>query len=71
MSRILVVDDEPTLVATVKFNLEKEGYEVIAASDGEQALPSLPLRRPRATITTRGPVRTEAMSCQTFGASQR
>jgi DNA-binding response OmpR family regulator len=38
MSRILVVDDEPTLVATVKFNLEKEGYEVVAANDGEQAL---------------------------------
>jgi len=41
MSRILVVDDEPTLVATVKFNLEKEGYEVTAASDGEEALASV------------------------------
>jgi DNA-binding response OmpR family regulator len=38
MNRILVVDDEPTLVATLTFNLEKEGYEVIAASDGGQAL---------------------------------
>ena len=38
MSLILVVDDEPTLVATLTFNLKKEGYEVIAASDGWQAL---------------------------------
>jgi CheY-like chemotaxis protein len=38
MSLILVVDDEPTLVATLTFNLEREGYEVITASDGGQAL---------------------------------
>ena len=38
MRRILVVDDEPTLVATVKYNLEREGYEVVTATDGESAL---------------------------------
>jgi DNA-binding response OmpR family regulator len=36
--RILVVDDEPTLVATVKYNLEREGYSVFSAADGESAL---------------------------------
>jgi len=36
--RILVVDDEPTLVATVKYNLEREGYSVVTAADGETAL---------------------------------
>ncbi len=36
--RILVVDDEPTLVATVKYNLEREGYRVTSAADGETAL---------------------------------
>jgi DNA-binding response OmpR family regulator len=36
--RILVVDDEPTLVATVKYNLEREGYSVATAADGETAL---------------------------------
>lgn len=50
MSRILVVDDEPTLVATVKFNLEKEGYEVVAASDGEQALSSVRASMPDLVI---------------------
>ncbi len=36
--RILVVDDEPTLVATVKYSLEREGYGVVTAADGESAL---------------------------------
>jgi len=40
MARILVVDDEPTLVRTLKFSLEREGYDVLTASDGEQALSS-------------------------------
>jgi DNA-binding response OmpR family regulator len=34
----LVVDDEPTLVASIRFNLEKEGYEALVAEDGQQAL---------------------------------
>ena len=38
MPRILVVDDEPTLLATLRFNLEREGYEVITASDGGEAI---------------------------------
>jgi len=35
---VLVVDDEPTLVATLKYNLEREGYRVLAAGDGEKAI---------------------------------
>ena len=38
MKRILVVDDEPTLVATLRYNLEREGYRVITASDGDVGL---------------------------------
>ena len=38
MKKILVVDDEPTLVATLKYNLEREGYQVVTAVDGEAAL---------------------------------
>ncbi len=38
MTKILVVDDEPTLVATLKYNLEQESFEVFTASDGEAAL---------------------------------
>lgn len=36
--KILVVDDEKTLVKGMKFNLENEGYEVECAYDGASAL---------------------------------
>ena len=37
-SRILVVDDEKNIVDIIKYNLKKEGYDVITASDGEEAI---------------------------------
>src|SRR5690625_7231287 len=36
--KILVVDDEKPIADILEFNLEKEGYEVIVAYDGEQAI---------------------------------
>ena len=36
--RILIVDDEPGLLSVLHFGLEIEGFEVMDASDGEQAL---------------------------------
>lgn len=38
MARILVVDDEATLVETLGYNLRREGHEVITASTGLEAL---------------------------------
>ncbi|MCK4809937.1 MAG: response regulator [Candidatus Omnitrophica bacterium] len=36
--KILVVDDEVDVVTLIKFTLETNGFEVITAYDGEQAL---------------------------------
>ncbi len=36
--KVLVVDDEKTLVKALKFNLEKEGFRVEEAYNGEEAL---------------------------------
>ena len=36
--KILVVDDEHAIVDLLTFNLKKEGYDVITANDGEEAL---------------------------------
>ena len=36
--KILVVDDERPIADILKFNLEKEGYEVIRAFDGGEAV---------------------------------
>ncbi|TLS39145.1 response regulator transcription factor [Pseudalkalibacillus caeni] len=36
--KILVVDDELSIVTLLQFNLEKAGYEVVTAMDGREAL---------------------------------
>jgi DNA-binding response OmpR family regulator len=36
--KILVVDDEPHILELVKYNLAQEGYEVLTAHDGAQAV---------------------------------
>jgi two-component system OmpR family response regulator len=35
---VFIVEDDANLLETIKYNLHKEGYDVIAASNGEQAL---------------------------------
>lgn len=36
--RILIVDDEKSIVDILRFNLKREGYEIIAAYDGKEGL---------------------------------
>ena len=36
--KILVVEDEPNQVELIEFNLNSQGYEVVVARDGEEAL---------------------------------
>src|ERR1700726_37604 len=38
MTRILIVEDEPAMVAGLRDNFEFEGYEVITAHDGVEGL---------------------------------
>lgn len=38
MTKILLVEDETSLQATIAYNLKKAGYEISTASDGESAL---------------------------------
>jgi len=38
MKTILVVDDEPNIVALVRLYLEKDGFKVIGAGDGDEAV---------------------------------
>ena len=38
MPKILVVDDEKNILELVRFNLEREGYEVLTSLDGARGL---------------------------------
>ncbi len=44
--RILVVDDEKPIADILKFNLEREGFDVICAYDGEEALELIQKKEP-------------------------
>jgi len=47
---ILVVEDEPALSTLLRYNLEKEGFAVAEAHDGEEALLQLSERTPDAVL---------------------
>lgn len=38
MEKILLVDDEPDILEFIRYNLQKEGYEVLTASNGKDAI---------------------------------
>ena len=44
--RILVADDEPSIVTAVEFLLRREGFEVDVARDGSEALARIEASRP-------------------------
>jgi two-component system, OmpR family, alkaline phosphatase synthesis response regulator PhoP len=44
--RILIVDDEPNIVAALEFLLQKNGYAVKVAANGEDALAQLDAFKP-------------------------
>ncbi len=46
MPRILVVDDEEHIVELIRFNLEREGFEVITSGDGDAALKKVSSEQP-------------------------
>jgi len=43
---VLIVEDEAALVTMLRYNLEREGFAVCAASDGEEALVQIAERKP-------------------------
>jgi DNA-binding response OmpR family regulator len=43
---VLVADDDPDILALVRFRLERDGYEVLSAPDGETALDLAMARTP-------------------------
>jgi len=49
---VLIVEDEAPLVTMLRYNLEKEGFEVCEAGDGEEALVQSPNASPISCCST-------------------
>jgi DNA-binding response OmpR family regulator len=49
-TRILIADDEPNIVISLEFLLKREGYDVVVAHDGVQALERVRAERPDLAI---------------------
>jgi len=45
-AKILVVDDEPNIVISLEFLLKREGYTVVIARDGQEAMEAIERERP-------------------------
>lgn len=45
-AKILIVDDERMLAETISYNLQKEGFEIVLAHDGETALNQVKTHQP-------------------------
>jgi two-component system phosphate regulon response regulator PhoB len=50
LPRVLIVEDEAPLVTMLRYNLEREGFAVEEAADGEEALLRITERRPDAVL---------------------
>ena len=48
--KILIADDEPNITISLEFLLKREGYEVVVAHDGAEALERVRAERPDLAI---------------------
>ena len=45
-TKVLIADDEPNIVVSLSFMMRREGYEVLVARDGTEALDTIRRERP-------------------------
>lgn len=50
VKKILIADDEPDILEIIQFNLQQEGYEVITAKNGDEAIEAAKKHQPALII---------------------
>lgn len=45
-TKVLIADDEPNIVVSLSFMMKREGYDVLVARDGTEALETIRRERP-------------------------
>jgi DNA-binding response OmpR family regulator len=69
--RIVIADDEPNLVISIEYLLQREGFEVTVARDGEEALEAIKRVRPHlAVLDVAMPRRSGFEVCQLLRADE-
>lgn len=48
--KVLIADDEPNIVVSLEFMMKREGYEVLLARDGRQALEAIRREHPQLVL---------------------
>jgi DNA-binding response OmpR family regulator len=68
--KILVADDEPNIVISLEYLLKREGYTVVVAHDGQEALDAIAAQQPDLVLLdVMMPVKTGFEVCQEVRAS--
>ena len=49
-TKVLIADDEPNIVVSLSFMMKREGYEVLIARDGGEALAMIRAKKPRLVL---------------------
>ncbi|PZQ48116.1 MAG: two-component system response regulator [Rhodovulum sulfidophilum] len=49
-AKVLIADDEPNIVVSLSFMMKREGYEVLVARDGLEALALIRAEHPRLVL---------------------
>ena len=48
--KVLIADDEPNIVISLEYLMKRDGYQVLIARDGQEALDTLRRERPRLVL---------------------
>jgi len=69
--KILVADDEPNIVISLEYLLKREGYTVLVARDGQEALETIMLEKPDLVLLdVMMPLKTGFEVCQAVRANE-
>jgi len=69
--KILIADDEPNILISLEFLMKREGYEVVVARDGQEAVDAIHRERPALVLLdVMMPIKTGFDVCHEVRASQ-
>ncbi len=70
-NKILIADDEPNILISLEFLMKREGYEVLLARDGQEAIDAIARERPRLVLLdVMMPIKTGFDVCHEVRASE-